>query len=101
MAVDSMLRGQTGRKLASSDFMTRHLSGRSVRVLAFGLAFLFSASRMPTRERAAGKASWIRSNLILQSDTVCQFSSGFVMIQADAKCCKTLIINVGMTREDY
>jgi hypothetical protein len=24
-----------------------------------------------------------------------------VMIQADAKCCKTLIINVGMTREDY
>jgi hypothetical protein len=37
MAVDSMLRGQHGRKLEASDFTTRHLSGRSVRVLAFGL----------------------------------------------------------------
>jgi hypothetical protein len=37
MAMDSMLRGQHGRKLESSDFTTRHLSGRSVRVLAFGL----------------------------------------------------------------
>jgi hypothetical protein len=55
MAVDSMLRGQTGRKLESSDFMTRHLSGRSARVLAFGLAFMFSASRMTARERVAGK----------------------------------------------
>ena len=32
--------GQTGRKLESSGSTTRHLSGRSVRVLAFGLAFL-------------------------------------------------------------
>jgi hypothetical protein len=30
--------------------------GRSVRVLAFGLAFLLSASRMTTRERGAGNA---------------------------------------------
>ena len=37
MAVDSMLRRTTGRKLESSDFTTRHLSGRSVRVLAFHL----------------------------------------------------------------
>jgi hypothetical protein len=40
MAVDSKLRRAAGRKLKSSDFTTRHLSGRSVRVLAFGLAFL-------------------------------------------------------------
>jgi hypothetical protein len=32
-------------------------------------------------------------NLILQSDTVCQFSGGFVMIQADAERRKGLIIN--------
>ena len=38
MAVDSMLRRAMGRKLESSDFTTRHLSGRLVRVLAFGLA---------------------------------------------------------------
>ena len=56
MAVDSMLRRAAGRKLESSDFTTRHLSGRSVRVLAFGLAFLPLASRMTTRERAAGKS---------------------------------------------
>ena len=54
MTVDSMLRRATGRKLESSDFTTRHLSGRSVRVLAFGLALLPLASRMTTRERAAG-----------------------------------------------
>ena len=30
--------------------------GRSVRVLAFGLAFVFLASRMTTREREGGKS---------------------------------------------
>ena len=39
MAVDSMLRRATGRKLESTAITTRHLSGRSVRMLAFGLAF--------------------------------------------------------------
>jgi hypothetical protein len=34
------LRGQSGRNLGDNDGTTRHLSGRSVRVLAFGLAFL-------------------------------------------------------------
>jgi hypothetical protein len=34
------LRTATGRKLESGDFTTRHLSGRSARVLAFGLAFI-------------------------------------------------------------
>jgi hypothetical protein len=38
-----------------SDFTTRHLSGRSVRVLAFGLAFVFLASWMTTGERVGGK----------------------------------------------
>jgi hypothetical protein len=52
-----MLRGQPGRNLGDNDDTTRHLSGRSVRVLAFGLAFLFPASRMTIRERAAGKTS--------------------------------------------
>jgi len=65
-----------------------------------GLAFMYSPSRMTTRERAAGKASWFRPNLILQSDTVCRFSSRFVMIQADRQHPKALIINVGMTCED-
>jgi hypothetical protein len=37
MAVDSMLRRGTGRKFDASDFTTSHLSGRSVRVLAFRL----------------------------------------------------------------
>jgi len=40
MAVDSMLQRETGSKLESSDFTTKHLLGRSVRVLAFGLAFV-------------------------------------------------------------
>ncbi len=38
----------------SMTITTRHLSGRSVRVLAFGLAFVFSASRMTTRDRGGG-----------------------------------------------
>jgi hypothetical protein len=78
-------------------------------VLAFGLAFLFSASRMPTRERGAGKfsvqltagdfrRSW--ENLILQSDTVWCFSGKFVMIQDDVKRRKGLIFRVEMTCED-
>jgi hypothetical protein len=50
-----VLRGQPGRNPGGNDGTTRHLSGRSVRVLAFGLAFLPLASRMTTRERAAGK----------------------------------------------
>jgi len=51
-----VLRGQLGRNPGSNDDTTRHLLGRSVRVLAFGLAFMALASRMTTRERAAGKA---------------------------------------------
>jgi len=54
-ALTPVLQGQPGRNAGANDDMTRHLSGRSVRVVAFGLAFLFSASRMPPRERAAGK----------------------------------------------
>ena len=53
-ALAPMLRGYPGRNLGDNDDTTRHLSGRSVRVLAFGLAFLPLASRMTTRERAAG-----------------------------------------------
>ena len=55
---------------------------------------------MTTRERAARKASSFRPNLILQSDTVWCFSGKFLMIQADAKRCKALIIKAGMTFED-
>jgi hypothetical protein len=51
-----VLRGQPGRNPGNNDGTTRHLSGRSVRVLAFGLAFMPLASRMTTRERAAGKS---------------------------------------------
>ena len=54
-ALAPVLRGQKGRNPGDNDDTTRHLSGRSVRVWAFGLAFVFSASRMTTRERAAGK----------------------------------------------
>jgi hypothetical protein len=50
-ALAPVLRGQPGRNAGANDDTTRHLSGRSVRVLASGLAFVFSASRMPTRER--------------------------------------------------
>jgi hypothetical protein len=53
-ALAPVLRGRPGRNPGDNDDTTRHLSGRSVRVLAFGLAFLFSASRMTTRERVAG-----------------------------------------------
>jgi len=48
--------GVTGRKLESSDFTARHLSGLGFRVLAFGLALLPLASRMTTRENPAGKS---------------------------------------------
>ena len=44
-----------GRGAGFKSDTTRHLSGRSVRVLAFGLAFVFLASRMTTRERVGGK----------------------------------------------
>ena len=54
-ALAPVLRGKPSRNAGDKDDTTRHLSGRSVRVLAFGLAFMFSASRMTTRERAAGK----------------------------------------------
>jgi len=53
-AFSPALRGQPGRNPGDNDDATKHLSGRSVRVLAFGLAFMISASRMTTRERAAG-----------------------------------------------
>ena len=55
-ALATVLRGQAGRNAGDNDDTTRHLSGRSVRVLAFGLALAVSASRMTTRERAAGSA---------------------------------------------
>jgi hypothetical protein len=48
----------------------------------------------------SGESLMVSANLILQSDTVWQFSSRFVMIQADAKRCKGLIIKAGMTWED-
>ncbi len=54
--IDPSIAWVTGRKAGVNDDTTRHLSGRSVRVLAFGLALLPLASRMTTRERAAGKA---------------------------------------------
>jgi hypothetical protein len=50
-----MLRGQPGRNLGDNDGTTRHLSGLSFRVLAFGLAPLPLASRMTTRENPAGE----------------------------------------------
>ena len=53
-----MLRGQPGRNPVDNDDTTRHLSGRSVRVSAFGLALLPLASRMTTRERAAGNSAF-------------------------------------------
>jgi hypothetical protein len=42
----TVLRGQPGRNPGDNGDTTGHLSGRSVRVLAFGLAFGYSASRM-------------------------------------------------------
>jgi hypothetical protein len=44
-----------GRGAGFKSDTTRHLSGRSVRVLASGLAFVLVASPMTTRERVAGK----------------------------------------------
>jgi hypothetical protein len=54
------VRGKPGRYPGDNDETTRHLSGRSGRVLAFGLAFVISASRMTTRECAAGKPEFQR-----------------------------------------
>ena len=45
-ALSTALRGQPGRNPGDNDDTTRHFSGRSVRVLAFGLAFMPLASRM-------------------------------------------------------
>jgi hypothetical protein len=59
-ALTSALRGRLGRNPGDNDDTTGHLSGRSMRVLASGLAFQFAASRMTTREREAGKASKFR-----------------------------------------
>jgi hypothetical protein len=42
-ALAPVLRGLLGRNPGDNDDTTWHLSGRSVRVLAFGLAFLFPA----------------------------------------------------------
>jgi hypothetical protein len=39
-ALATVLRGQPGRNPVDNDDTTRHLSGRSVCVLAFGLAFI-------------------------------------------------------------
>jgi hypothetical protein len=52
--VAPVLRGRRWRNPGDNDGTTRHLLGRSVRVLAFGLAFVISSSRMTTRERGAG-----------------------------------------------
>ena len=48
-----VLRGQRGRKAGGNDDTTRHSSGRSVRVLACGLAFLFCS-----------KPSWRRGQTV-------------------------------------
>jgi hypothetical protein len=48
------------------------------------------------QEHSAGRSHSIWA----KSDTVWCFSGKFVMSQADAKSCKVLIINVGMTCED-
>jgi hypothetical protein len=40
-ALAPVLRGNPGRNPGDNDDTTRHLPGRSVRVLAFGLAFNF------------------------------------------------------------
>jgi hypothetical protein len=53
-ALAPMLRGKLGRNPGDNDDTTRPLSGRSVRVLAFGLAFLFSASWMIRRRQDYG-----------------------------------------------
>ncbi len=52
--IDPSIAWVTGRTAGDIDDTTRHLSGRSVRVLASGLAFVFSASQMTTRERGGG-----------------------------------------------
>jgi len=64
-ALAPMLRWQPGRNPGNNSDTTRHLSGRSVRVLAFGLALLRLASRrirlrqayggQATRENSGGK----------------------------------------------
>jgi hypothetical protein len=41
VALTPVLRWQEGRNPGDNDDTTKHLSGRSVRVLAFGLAFVF------------------------------------------------------------
>jgi len=56
---------------------------------------MISASRMTTRERAAGNGIWI-----LPLDTGCHYSSEFVMTPANAKLRNLLIFNVGMTGDD-
>jgi hypothetical protein len=50
-ALTVVLRGQTGRNPVDNDDTTRRLSGRSVRVLAFGLALSKSDANMGTRIR--------------------------------------------------
>jgi glycine cleavage system protein P-like pyridoxal-binding family len=56
IALSPMLRRQPKRNLGDNNDTTRHLSGRSVRVLAFGLGFMPLGSCMATRDRAAGKS---------------------------------------------
>jgi hypothetical protein len=50
----TVLRGLQGRNPGVSGGTTRLLLGRSVRVLAFGLAFMYSASRMIRRRQNYG-----------------------------------------------
>ncbi len=78
-----------GRGAGFKSDTTRHLSGRSVRVLAFGLAFVFLASRMTIRERGGGKlkatGKVVARFWILLLDTAWPLASSFVMIQADSE----------------
>jgi hypothetical protein len=64
-------------------------------VLAFSLAFRFSASRTTTWERAAGNEIWI-----LPLDTGCHFLSELLMTQADVELRNPLIFKAGMTADD-
>ena len=70
-ALAPVLRGQSGRNAGDNDDTTRHLLGRSVRVVAFGLAFVISASLMTTRERATGEFRLLEQCNGRKAHTVC------------------------------
>jgi hypothetical protein len=100
MAVDSMLRRANRGQAGIQRLHDQALVGAERSRVGIWLGLRdFSKPDDDTGTRS-GESLMIRPNLILQSDTVCQFSSRFVMIQADAKRCKALIIKAGMTCED-